>query len=399
MTVPEISKGVKLFNFSPKTKKVVSLGYKAGWQYRTYIIINEVRPEVIKLKRACIFIIGLFTGLRRREISCLKAIFPFYENGTWNLNIVRFKTSDDPNDKGEPDVIPIPYIVVKAVRVLIKLFEEQRKLLGSEYLITVDIVSKKRFEKVQLETVSRDINRYIRDVTGIADGSPHRLRKSIAWLLISRSEKNIDIIRQLFGHKSYGMTLRYIHRNHLMTEGILELLEHNYTEELKEILDEINENNTSGILSDFIRSRICNQKYKGQILVTDIETFIKESLASGVPLFVSRVPIGGFCLCSGETQKIPPCMVKSGEDRPNVDFCNYKECDHIIHTDDSRRNLYKQIEYYKKLLSYMNENSHERVKAYYEKEIEEHKDLIHRLEFGTSKNNTFTAFRGIHGSK
>ncbi|OZS41880.1 site-specific integrase [Photobacterium sanguinicancri] len=394
MKVPEISEGVKLFDFTPKTKRVKSLGYKSGWQDRTYITIDEIRPEVITLKRACIFTIGLFTGLRRREISNLKANEAFYENGTWNLNIIRFKTADDPKEKGEPDVIPVPNMVVKAINVLLKLFESQRKKLGSDYLITVDIVSKKGFKKAKNDTISKDITSYIRDISGIADGSPHRLRKSIAWLLISRSETNIDLIRQLFGHKSFGMTLRYILRNHLMAQGILELLEHNYTEELKEVLDEIAAYNTSGKLSDLIRSRICNQNYKGQVLLTDIDTFIKESLASGVPLFVSRVPIGGFCLRSGETKNIPPCMAKSGKNKPNIDFCDYKECDHIIHTNESKKNVYKQIDYYQKLLSYMNETSDERVVAYYEKEIDAHINLIYRLESRSSSSDTFKISKG-----
>ncbi|MEZ8985683.1 integrase [Vibrio cyclitrophicus FF160] len=399
MNVPEISDGIKLFNFIPKTKRVRTLGYKSGWQDRTYIKIDEVRPEVIILKRACIFIIGLFTGLRRREIANLKAIEPFYENGTWNLNIIRFKTSDEPIEKGEPDIIPIPDIVVKAVNVLLKLFEVQRTQLESDYLITVDIVTKKGFKKAKNDTITKDITGYIRDITGIADGFPHRLRKSIAWLLISRSEANTDLIRQLFGHKSFGMTLRYILRNHLMAQGILELLEHNYTEDLKEILDEIASNSTSGKLSDLIKSRICSQKYKGQILLTDVEIFIKESLASGVPLFVSKIPIGGFCLRSGETKKIPPCMVKSGRNNPNIDFCNYKECDHIIHTDESKINIYKQIEYYQKLLGYINETSDERVVAYYEKEIDEHRDLIYKLQSGDISSDTFKSFRVIYESK
>ncbi|MGF1758959.1 tyrosine-type recombinase/integrase [Photobacterium sagamiensis] len=389
MKVPEISRGVKLFNFIPITKRVRSLGYASGWQDRTYIRIDEIRPEVINLKRACIFIIGLLTGLRRREIANLKAKPAYLKNGSLYLDIVRFKTSSDPNDRGEPDSIPVPEIVGDAVNILLDLFEDQRNGLNSEYLITTDILSKKGFEKAKIATISKDIIALVKDVTGNADGYPHRLRKTIAWLIISRSETNIDLIRQLFGHKSFGMTLRYIMRNHLMVASVMELLEHNYTEDLKDILDEIANNNASGALSEKIKARMNSQRYKGQVLITDLETFIKESLASGVPLFVSKVPIGGFCLRSGESDKVPPCMVRTGEKKPNIDFCDYKICDHLIYTEETKANIKSQINYYQQKLNYLSESANEDVAAFYENEIADHENLLYRLKADSKSSVNF----------
>ncbi|HDY7465643.1 TPA: tyrosine-type recombinase/integrase [Vibrio vulnificus] len=385
MKIPDIYDGVKLFNFKPVTKEVTSLGYASGKQDRTTIPTNEIRPAVIKLKRSCIFIIGLFTGLRRREIASLKAKPAYKKNDCLYLDIIRFKQAADSEQEGEEDSIPIPKIVGDAIDILIELFAISRKTLNSQYLLVTDMPSKKNFEKIKIDTITKDIRKIVADITDVTDAHPHQLRKTIAWLLISRSEKNIDLIRQLFGHKSYGMTLRYIMRNELMVESVIELLEHNYTEDLQEIFEAINNNNTAGDLSDKIKKRMEEQIYPGSILVTDIESYVRESLKAGIPLFVSRVPIGGFCINTGNEDSIPPCMMKTNSKRPCVDFCNYKVCDYLIFNDESISNIHSQINYYKQKLSYLDESSNEKVVTYYQKEILEHRELLERLE--NKKNN------------
>ncbi|OED66468.1 integrase [Vibrio tasmaniensis ZS-17] len=379
MPVPELSNGVKIFNFKPITQKVTSKGYARGWQYRTTISITEVRPALIKLKRCCIFIIGLFTGLRRREIVALKANAAYPKNGSMYLDIVRFKTAADSDLEGEADSIPVPDIVANAVDVLIELFDDTRKALDSDYLLVTDIMTRKRYEKIKLSTITKDVRYLVEEITGVDGAHTHQLRKSIAWLLISRSETNVDLVRQLFGHRSYGMTLRYIMRNELMVESVIELLEHNYTEDLKDIFEAISNRETSGDLSDKIKKRMEDQQYKGQILVTDIELYVRESLKAGVPLYVSKVPIGGFCMKSGGNDTPPPCMAKTGVSKPSVDFCDYKRCKHLIFNEESVANLYSQIRYYEQKLSYLDDCSNESIVAHYENEILEHKELLERL--------------------
>ncbi|HIH0446625.1 TPA: tyrosine-type recombinase/integrase [Vibrio cholerae] len=377
---PEKTNGKKLFNLEVTTKKVKSLGYKSGWQDRTQININGVRREVIELKRSCLFIICLFTGLRRREIANLRANPAYKKNGDTYLDIVRFKTSDDPNHKGEQDSIPVPPIVADAVNCLLLLFKDQRISLNSDYLITVDYVTRKDFEKVQIKTVTNDIKHFILSATGYDLAHPHRLRKTIAWLLISRGEKNLELIRQLFGHKSFGMTLRYVLRNHLMVGSVIELLEHNYTNDLNKIFNDIETGNASGVLSQRIKERMNTRKFKGQLFVTNLEVFIYQCLSSGIPLFISMIPIGGFCLKVGESKKIPQCMIRSGGAKPDVDFCDYKNCEHVIYDDVALKNINAQIKYFQVKLSYLTDSSNKNLVGFYEREIMEHKNLLYRLQ-------------------
>ena len=379
--VPKIDDYTKLFNFSPVTKKVTSKGYRRGWQYRTTISIAEIRPAVITLKRSCIFIIALFTGMRRREIAELKDNPTFKKNGSNYLAITRFKTSDDASGIGKPDEIPVPQIVSDAINVLIELLAKNRQNMNSDYLLLSDIYSIKKYEKIKIDTVSKDIKFFCFDTTGEYTHA-HQLRKTIAWLLISKSEHNIDLIRQLFGHKSYGMTLRYILRNELIVSSVMELLEHNYTEDLNNIFQDIADGKTVGDLSDRLKERMENQKHKGQILATDIESFIHEALQVGVPMFISRLPIGAFCIKTGEQSTLPPCMEKSNSAAPQIEFCNYKECSHVLHNDESMANIASQIAYYEKKKGYLTEEADERVVAYYETEVIEHQKLLERLRQG-----------------
>ncbi|ABG40540.1 phage integrase [Paraglaciecola sp. T6c] len=384
MKVPMLDTETKLFNFTPETKKVKSGGYICGWQLRTTINISEVRPEVINLKRACIVLIALFTGMRRREIAELKSTPAFKKNGDWYLAITRFKTSDDASGAGEPDEIPVPQIVCDAVNVLIRLFKANRQQMTSDYLLVADILTHKQYEKIKIQTVSKDIRKYISDVTG-TDGHSHQLRKTLAWLLISRSEHNIELIRQLFGHKSFGMTLRYILRNELLVGSVMELIEHNYTEDLNDAFQSISDGKAAGNLFSQIKQRMEEQNYRGQVLAVDVESFIHEAIQAGVPMFISRLPIGAFCIKAGESEVVPPCMKRSDAKLPQIEFCDYKKCSHVLHNDESMANINSQISYYEQKQKYLPVDADKRVVSYYKNQVIEHQQLLDRL--GKSLSN------------
>lgn len=384
----------RIFEFKPKTQSVKSHGYKSGYQDRTSIDIGGVRREVINLKRACIFIIGLLTGLRRSEIAYLKVGALFVRDGRDYLKITRFKTASDPK-RGTADEIPVSPIVVDAVRVLEELFKVQRQELESDFLLVTDIVTSKRFKKIKKDTVSRDIREFITESSGEA-GHAHQLRKTIAWLLISKGEENIDLIRQLFGHKSYGMTLRYILRNELLSGSIMELLEENYTEDLKEALEKITSGEAVGELADTLRQRSA-QHFPGQILVSEVETFVNTALENGVPLFISRVPIGGFCISSSDlSKKKPPCIAGTNEGKPNPEFCDYLSCPHVLHTSESAENVERQIDFYEKKLRFISEESDDRVEQYYASLVERNKALLRRLKAG--RNSTLIPVKEVTGA-
>ena len=368
----------RIFEFVPNTKSVKSKGYTSGYQDRTTIDISDVRPHVINLKRACIFVIGLLTGMRRAEIAYLKIGALSVRDGADYLRITRFKTSSDPKT-GTADNIPVPPIVVKAVQVLEKLFAHQRKEVESDFLLLSDVITRKKFEKIKISTIGKDVHAFILESSG-EPGHTHQLRKSIAWLLISKGEENLDLIRQLFGHKSYGMTLRYVMRNDLLSGSVIELLEENYTQDLQEALSKIVAGEALGELADALRKR-STQLYPGQILVSEIEAFVHANLEAGVPLFISRIPIGGFCISQSDlSEKKPPCIADTDDGKPNPEFCDYINCPHVLHTSESRENVGRQIAYYEKKRSYLPEDGDDRIEHYYESKIQENIALLDRLK-------------------
>tara|TARA_R110002049_G_scaffold297673_1_gene486972 strand:- start:2717 stop:4663 length:1947 start_codon:yes stop_codon:yes gene_type:complete len=364
----------KIFEFNTRTNRYKC---RSGYSDRTTIDIKPVRPETINLKRACIFIIGLLTGLRRKEIAHLKCDPLVSRDGVDYMKITRFKVSSDPK-KGTPDEIPIPAIVADAVRILIKLFQVQRTALKSNYLLVSDIVTSKAYKKIKIDTVGKDICCFILDSSGEA-GHTHQLRKTIAWLLISQSEENVDLIRQLFGHKSYRMTLRYILRNELLSGSVMELLEENYTQDLHEALNKIASGDAVGDLANTLRQRSVDC-YPGQILASEIEAFVHSALESGVPLFISRIPIGGFCINSSDiSKKKPPCIDDTDEGKPNPEFCDYLNCPHVLHTSESVENVKSQISFYEKKQKHLPEFGDDRIQHYYESKIEKNKTLLEQL--------------------
>ena len=367
-----------IFELPTITRKVKSLGYKSGYQDRTWIEIASVRPQVVELKRACIFIIGLLTGLRRKEIANLKVNALFVRDATDYLKITRFKTASDPK-KGTDDTIPVPKIVADAVRVLEELFELQRSQLNTDYLLVTDIVTGKGFKKVKESTIGKDVKAFITESSG-DPGHTHQLRKTIAWLLISKSEENVDLIRQLFGHKSYGMTLQYIMRNELLSGSVIELLEENYTEDLQDVLTKISSGEAVGELAKAVNQRSVHY-YPGQILASEVESFVHSALESGVPLFISKVPIGGFCVSASDlSKKRPPCIADTDDEKPNPEFCDYINCPHVLHTTESMENVRQQITFYERKLKHLPEVGDDRVEEYYTAKIDENKALLESLK-------------------
>lgn len=382
-----------IFQLPTITRKVKSLGYKSGYQDRTWIDISSVRPQVIELKRACIFVIGLLTGLRRKEIANLKVNGLFVRDGTSYLHIMRFKTASDPK-KGTADTIPVPEIVADAVRVLEELFQLQRVQLNTDFLIVTDIVTRKAFKKVKEATIGKDIKAFITESSG-DPGHTHQLRKTIAWLLISKGEENIDLIRQLFGHKSYGMTLKYIMRNELLSGSVIELLEENYTEDLQEVLTKISSGEAVGDLVKSVNQRSVHY-YPGQILASEVEAFVHSALESGVPLFISKVPIGGFCVSASDlSKKRPPCIAGTDDDKPNPEFCDYINCPHVLHTTESMENVQHQITFHERKLQHLPEVCDDRVEEYYMARIDENKTLLEKLK-GTPKQTAIIATDAVN---
>jgi hypothetical protein len=104
-------------------------------------------------------------------------------------------------------------------------------------------------------------------------------------------------------------------------------------------------------------------------------------MKAGMNIFVSRLPIGGFCITMGDySKKRPPCMERSGLESPQPIFCDYKSCSYVLHNETSITNIKKQVSYYQSKLTYLDESANEEIVHFYEQEIEENLSLLTKLE-------------------
>jgi hypothetical protein len=337
-------------------------GYQINWRHGFRLALNEV-------KNSLLVSIGLITGMRIRELSELMYDdFTYNEDSDkWFLDITRFKTTDDPNYGGETETIEIPHFYGENVQ-RYKSLRDSIVDDGSEVLFDNNLSR-------SANKVKRSINKVFKSLgerLGIDDLHPHRLRKTIAEILIKRSEKNIDIIRMLFGHHSFTMSLRYISRNPFMIGSVAVALETHHANNFNEIVEAVMKGEASGPVAKQLEVNFVNEKskvFKGKLIRMKVFEYIIYLLQSGVPLHIERTTLGSFCVLANEIdpQKIPPCI--QGRDSienlvPDISNCDVS-CEHAVVLKHSVESLKKDIQFYETIL----ENSINELSAKSKREI------------------------------
>lgn len=159
---------------------------------------------------------------------------------------------------------------------------------------------------------TEQITKRLQQQLGIDRVHTHRFRKTIAEILINRSERNVDIIRLLFGHASYAMTLRYIGRNPYIVQSVAKAIEENYIQEFTDIITSVKSSSSSGINAQRLVEKIAArpESFSGQSLKVTIFTYVTHLLSSGEPLFIHRTAVGTYCVSTEmySSPDLPPCL-------------------------------------------------------------------------------------------
>ncbi|QGT84695.1 tyrosine-type recombinase/integrase [Pseudomonas coronafaciens pv. coronafaciens] len=306
----------KNFNISVDGVKLISASKKTyPYEYHTreqhiYSWLRSYATSVDKVRNAVYILLGLMTGLRSGELCILKFDDVIkHPDGSYELKIKRFKTSDEPSYDGEDDIIPMP-------RYLGQKIEELKKLrsiytLKAQNFIFQSTKGRKAITKPatsMIHAITRELNAEV----AVDRIHTHRFRKTIAEILINRNERNIDIIRHLFGHKNYSMTLKYISRNPHLVRAVAQAIEQNYTAEFTSLLTSIKEGASSGPQAERILDRLKSRPdaFSGKQLKVTIYVYISHLLSSGEPLFIHRTALGTYCLSSEAhmAPDLPPCL-------------------------------------------------------------------------------------------
>lgn len=327
---------------------------KDGTRVYSYSWMTQYGLALDNIRNAVFILVALITGARKSELAPLKFSDLYIdENGEYWLTIRRFKTSDN-SVNGEVDELPIPKFIGDAIQS----FEALREIgpFKKGGWLFQSNMSTKVLTKPSPAIIQMLINS-LRRTLPIERIHCHRFRKTIAEILINRDERNVDIIRALFGHKSYSMTLQYIARNPLMVRTVALALEHNYTRDFHEIVAGIRFGGHSGEAAKRINAQIDKRpsEFAGKQLKVSLMSYISHLLAAGEQIFIRRTAVGTFCL-SGENYSagnLPPCLIgrKAVSDNYQPDPSNCQvDCKKIVILETAKQALTDNITFYSNLL-------------------------------------------------
>lgn len=326
--------------------------------------IYWVRPYATALDsiRNGIFIwVGLITGARKRELSILTEDDIIYDEVTdeYSIKITRFKTTDDPDFSGKSEVLPLPHFVGTLIKQYCELrevrnFSKVKSLFGSHQHARLGVTKSATDAYKSIDGLMMQIQ----TLTGLERVHCHRLRKTIAEILINRDERNIELIRLLFGHASYAMTLKYIARNPYIVRGVVQAIERNFTEDFADIVQGVSTGVFAGERASKLAEKLDGMRsgFTGKTIKAQIHEYISYRLQSGEQLFIHRTSLGlgTYCLNtqSYTTGAKPPCSAESsigGGNLPNPKNCRI-ECGNLVLLNKATTSLRQNIAFYTRLL-------------------------------------------------
>lgn len=337
-----------------RTLKAGSKGKYYQYKQTYYRWSSSYKVALDKIRDAILIIFALVVGMRRRELAMLKfddiRLLP---NGDWVVNVTRFKTSTDPAYFGSSEEIPLPGFIGEAIQA----YRELRLFDGNMRSgMLFEQVANSRKTNVIERAITRAFENMGKEI-GVSGVHPHRFRKTSAEILINRSERNIDLIRLLFGHKSYAMSLSYIARNPYLVHSIVETLEVNYTEAFLKIVSGVRTGSFSGEAAARIAKATHpdNPLFKGKLLRLTVFSYISHLLQAGEPVYVKRVNLGMYCVSGSDefVTKQMPCWASQNNftnDRlPDVGNCTL-DCKSLVVLNDARASLENNVMFYSRLI-------------------------------------------------
>jgi integrase len=311
-----------------------------------------------KIRNGVLMLIALVTGARPSELAPLSITDISKKGENYWIRIVRWKTSNAPNYDGEVEFLPLPKYVAEAA-----INYDTLKLAANRVTRHWLFPSNAKSIPMQEFTpqILTSIINQLRDALPIERFHLHRFRKTIAEILINRDERNIDIIRALFGHKNYAMTLRYIARNPAMVRCVAAVIEENFTEELHEIVLAIQYGSYSGEAASRIAKQIKSKPdaFTKRSLQISLLDYVSHLITTGEPLFIKRVAVGTFCLTAENftLETLPPCLhgrVKNLQPgsplMPDPQHCSL-ECRKIVVLEKAKQSLRDNIVFFERVLA------------------------------------------------
>lgn len=331
----------------------------------TFWDITWIRPyaHALDCLRNAVFIwIAIITGARKRELALLTedSIIFDEQSGEYSVRITRFKTTSDPNFNGKEDILPLPTFIGDFVRDYISLrdvriFSKVKALFGNHNHARLGRTKSGHDAYTVIGRISAQLEQ---DLTMVGIHC-HRFRKTIAEILINRDERNIDIIRLLFGHTSYAMTLRYIARNPYLVRGVVQAIENSFTNDFTAIISGLRSGVYAGARANELANKLASREtiFAGKMIRAEIHDYVSHLIRSGEPIYIHRTAVGAgtYCLATENlaNQQKPPCIATRSLDEgclPNPKNCHV-ECKNLIFLEPAKLALRQNVLFYSKVLA------------------------------------------------
>ncbi|WP_397452123.1 tyrosine-type recombinase/integrase [Pseudomonas sp. NA-150] len=355
-----------------------------GYVTYSYHWVGEYAQAVDKVRNAVFVFVALVTGMRRSELGMLTFDdVTRDEAGRYWIDVTRFKTSYDPNYSGETERVPLPGYVGRIIENLKTLrsvytFYKNGLIFQTTFAVTA-VVNEQPI-------LPQNIIWYLEEACGIERIHPHRFRKTIAEILINRSERNIDVIRLLFGHQSYAMTLKYISRNPYLVRSVAMALEESYSKEFHEIVSAVRDGSYSGDAADRLAKQISlrPEEFKGKRLKVSILIYVTHLLSAGTPIYVGRTAVGTYCVTGEDFDEtsLPPCLIgrtrPEGRIRPDPTNCQI-ECRNAVVVAKAEQAMQENVVFYETLLREGSDSLSAKARRKVQSKIDAHKHHLANL--------------------
>lgn len=350
----------------------------------SYRWLSDYATAIDKVRNAVFVFVALVTGMRRNELAALTFDdVTCDEIGRYWIDVTRFKTAHDPNYNGEKQALPLPTYVGKII-------ENLKTLRSLRDYYKNGLIFQTSFSATAVVNEQPNLPQNIiwdlEKATDIERIHPHRFRKTIAEILINRSERNIDVIRLLFGHHSYAMTLQYISRNPYLVRSVAQALEESYSKEFHEIVSAVRDGSYSGDAADRLAQQIVKrpEEFKGKRLKVSILIYVSHLLSAGTPIYVGRTAVGTYCVSADDFSEnnLPPCLVgrsrPEGRVRPDPTNCQI-ECRNTVVVGKAEAAMEENVRFYEELLESGGDAISARTRRNIQKKIDAHKRHLENL--------------------
>ncbi len=185
----------------------------------------------------------------------------------------------------------------------------------------------------------------------------HQFRKTLASFFVSRTKQAPILLCQLFGHKSIGMTLKYLEKSKLIRREIVSFVRNKYASSVAALATAFVKNTLGGPMKTVFEKTVGERdNFKGLTeveLARDLGTWLLSKIASN-KFLITHTPTN-ICCRPKASKDLPPCHQgqcgKIDPDYPIPGDCVGADCGWSIFTFYEADDLGKNLIYYQNLIA------------------------------------------------